>query len=222
MGHAPAPLVPPAPSGPVIRRLLRRDRLPVTFLILGASALVIQLHRPWRDLLVYDRSEIAQGQWWRIWTGQLVHFGWPHFVADTGLFLILGRLLEWEWPKLCRLGLLAMPVAISATLYCFDPTLVRYGGLSAVNLGFLVFLACLGWQRNWVDWFWPAVLALYVGEIILEATVGHGHGGGMIQFDDRAVQVATVAHVGAAACGLALWAAAALGRRRRPLPASQQ
>jgi rhomboid family GlyGly-CTERM serine protease len=169
-------------------------------------AAVIQLNRPWRDALVYDRVAVAHGQWWRIWTGQLVHFGWPHFVADTGLFLILGWLLEGAWPRLCRLGLLAMPPVICGTIYWFDPATVRYGGLSAVNLGFLIFLACRGWQKNWVDWFWPAVLAVYVGEIILEAKVGHGHGGGMIQFDDSSVHVATVAHLGAAGCGLLLWA----------------
>ncbi len=178
----------------------------MTFLVVAVAALAIQLERPWRDPLVYSRSAIAHGEWWRIWTGQLVHFGWPHFIADTGLFLILGRLLEWEWPKLCRLGLFALPIAISATVYRFDPAMARYGGLSAVNLGFLVFLACRGWQKNWVDWFWPAVLVIYAGEIVLEAKVGHGHGGGMIPFDDSSIHVATVAHLGAAACGLLLWA----------------
>ena len=83
--------------------------------------------------------------------------------------------------------------------------MIRYGGLSAVNLGFLVFLACQGWQKNWFDWFWPAVLAIYVGEVVLEATVGHGHGGGMIQFDDPSIHVATDAHIASAVFGVALW-----------------
>jgi hypothetical protein len=74
-----------------------------------------------------------------------------------------------------------------------------------VNLGLLVFLACKGWQKSWVDWFWPAIIAIYLGEIVLEAAVGHGHGGGMIQFDDPSVQVATVAHIPGAILGVLAW-----------------
>lgn len=190
---------------PLFRSLFDPCRIPWTFLVLGFAATVIQLHGSWREALVYQRDDLAAGQWWRIWTGQLVHFGWPHFIADAGLFLILGRLLEWQHPWASRISLLLMPLAITATLYWCDRSMVRYGGLSAVNLGLLVFLACRGWQRNWFDWFWPAVLAIYVGEVVLESVVGHGHGGGMIQFDDPSVRVATDAHIASAVYGVALW-----------------
>lgn len=193
-----------------IAAVLAPDKIPWAFLVGTLAAIVIQLNGSWRGDLIYDRNAIAAGEWWRIWTGQLVHFGWPHFVADTGLFLILGRLLEWQYPRLTRFALIVMPVVICATLYWFDPSTVRYGGLSAVNLGLLVFLACQGWQKNWVDWFWPSVLAIYIGEIILEATLGHGHGGGMIQFDDSTVHVATIAHIGSALFGVLLWRLAAI------------
>ncbi|HEX3729438.1 MAG TPA: hypothetical protein VHV47_06510 [Opitutaceae bacterium] len=86
--------------------------------------------------------------------------------------------------------------------------------MSAVNLGLLVFLACLGWQKNWVDWFWPAVLAIYVGEIVLESVYRGGRGGGMIAFDDPTVQVATAAHIPGAVFGVLLWAASWKRRRR--------
>lgn len=197
---------------PALREVFAPRKIPWTFLAIGLASAVIELNPGWRGRLVYDRGAVARGEWWRIWTGHLVHFGWPHFVADTGLFLILGRLLEWEYRWLVRAALVVMPALIVATVYVFQPSMVRYGGLSAVDLGLLVFLACRGWQKNWVDWFWPAVLAIYVGEIALEATVGHGHGGGMIRFDDSSVRVATVAHVGAAACGVAMWLIASTPR----------
>ena len=195
----------------LLRSLFDPARIPWTFLVLGFAALVIQLHAGWRGSLVYQRDALLHGEWWRIWTGQLVHFGWPHFVADAGLFLILGRLLEWQHPWASRCSLAVMPLVITATLYWCDPAMVRYGGLSAVNLGLLVFLACQGWQKNWFDWFWPAVLAIYVGEVVLESTVGHGHGGGMIQFDDPSIHVATDAHIASAVFGAGLWG---LGRWR--------
>jgi rhomboid family GlyGly-CTERM serine protease len=194
---------------PPVRSLLRQifdvKRLPWVFLGVALAATIIQLNGAWRDLLIFDRTAVSRGEWWRIWTGHLIHFGWPHFIADVGLFVILGRLLEWQHPWLSRFAIIAMPAVISAAVYWFDPLMTRYGGLSAVNIGLLIFLACKGWQKSWVDWFWPAVLVIYVGEIIFEATKGHGHGGGMIQFDDPSVRVATVAHIGGSLFGVLAW-----------------
>lgn len=189
----------------LLRQIFAVEKLPWAFLTVALAATIVQLNGAWRGGLVYDRNAIALGEWWRIWTGHLIHFGWPHFIADVGLFVILGRLLEWQHPWLSRFAIISLPVVISASVYWFDPAMTRYGGLSAVNIGLLIFLACKGWQKSWVDWFWPAVLVIYVGEIILEATKGHGHGGGMIQFDDPSVRVATIAHIGGSLFGVLAW-----------------
>ena len=166
---------------------------------------MVQCNPGWRDILIYDRAQLAAGEVWRLWTVHFVQFGWPHFVADAGLFLILGRLLERKYPLALRLSTLLMPLVISAGLYLFDPALTRYAGLSAVNLGLLLFYAAQGWQRDRWDWFWPAILAIYIGEVVLEATRGHGHGGGFIQFDDPSIRVATSAHIIGGVYGLMLW-----------------
>ena len=189
----------------LLRKIFAFDEIPWVFLVVTLAAVVIQFNGAWRPLLIYDRTAVMQGEWWRIWTGHLVHFGWPHFVCDAGLFLILGRLIERVYPVISRTALVAMPVVIAVTLYWLDPAMVRYGGLSAVNFGLLLFLAGRGWKKNWVDWFWPAVLAIYVAEVILETVYGHGHGGGMIQFDDPSVRVGTAAHIGGGACGVLAW-----------------
>jgi rhomboid family GlyGly-CTERM serine protease len=189
----------------LLRQILAVKKLPWMFLAIALAAAIIQLNGAWRDLLVYNRGAITHGEWWRIWTGHLIHFGWPHFIADVGLFVILGRLLEWQHPWLSRIAIVSMPAVISAAVYWFDPAMTRYGGLSALNVGLLLFLACQGWQRSWIDWFWPVVLAIYLGEIVLEATKGHGHGGGMIQFDEPSVRVATVAHIAGSLWGVLAW-----------------
>jgi rhomboid family GlyGly-CTERM serine protease len=181
-----------------------RRRIPWAFLLVGAAALLGQVHPEWRSTLVYDRTGIGRGEWWRLWTGHLVHFGWPHFVADAGLFLIMGWLLAHRHPWFSRLALVLMPLFISLAIYWGEPTMERYGGLSAVDLGLLLFLAGKGWQRDWSDWFWPAVLVIYVGEVIFEAVQG-GRGGGMIRFDDPGVHVATGAHIASAVYALAAW-----------------
>lgn len=181
-----------------------RTRIPWVFLVLGLFALVIQLNPAWRDGLIYQREAIARGEVWRLWTGHWVHFGWPHFIADTGLFLILGWMLERRHRGAVLSALVLMPLFVSAVIFFFEPTMQRYAGLSALNLGLLLFLALQGWQRDWRDWFWPAVLVIYVGEVIFEITSG-GTGGGMIRFDDPAISVATGAHLASAAYALGMW-----------------
>ena len=188
------------------------------FLAAAAAALVTQLNPAWRATLLYDRTALSEGELWRVWTGHFVHFGWPHFAADTGLWLILGWLLETRHPVFSRVALMGMPAFISAVIWWFDPEMARYGGLSAVNLGLLLFLALQGWQRNWADWFWPAVLVIYVGEVIFEIVQG-GRGGGLIRFDDPAVRVATSAHLASAGYALLAWFVARSRPTKKPEPA---
>ena len=163
--------------------------------------MIIQLNPAWRPSLLYDRAALAQGELWRVWTGHFVHFGWPHFLIDTGLLAILGWLVEKHHPWFTRLGLVLLPVFISTSIYVFEPAMIRYGGLSAVNLGLLVYAAVQGWRRDWTDWFWPAILLAYVGELLFEYFRG-GQGGGAIRFDDPSIRVATGAHLASAAYAL--------------------
>lgn len=202
---------------PALLSLLRRP--PWIFLALAAFSLVVQCVPAWRESLLYDRAAIAEGGWWRLWTGHLVHFGWPHFVADAGLFVILGWLLAERYAWFSHVALVIMPLFISALLYWFDPTMQRYGGLSAVNLGLLLYLALQGWRRDWADWFWPAVLLIYVGEVIFEIVQG-GRGGGMIRFDDPGIQVATSAHLASAAYALLAWIIARPRPNKKPEPSA--
>lgn len=161
----------------------------------------------WREALVYRRDAVAAGELWRLWTGHLVHFGWPHFFADTGLLLILGIFLEEKHRVFSWTALLLMPLFVSACLFWLDPAMTRYGGLSALDLGLLLYLVCQGWRRDWTDWFWPAVLVIYAGEIAFEILQG-GTGGGLIRFDEPGIKVATSAHLAAAAYALVAFALA--------------
>lgn len=175
-------------------------------------ALVVQCVPAWREALIYDRSALARGELWRVWTAQIVHFGWPHFIADGGLLLIIGWTLGREFPRDSWIGLLAMPPVICAVLYWCDPTMVRYAGLSAVNLGLLLLLAARGWRGDMWDWFWPAIVGIYVVELGYEIWKG-GRGGGFIEFDDANVKVATSAHLSAVGYALIAWLLPRMWRR---------
>lgn len=189
---------------------------PPLFAAVAIAALVIQLNPAWRGMLLYERTAIGDGELWRLWTGHLVHFGWAHFVADAGLLLILGHALGRDHGRFSRIAFVAMPGFISLTLYVFEPTMQRYAGLSALDLGMLLYLAFCGWQRNWRDWFWPAILAVYVIELGLEIARG-GEGGGAIRFDDPSVRVATSAHIAGAVYAVAAWGVARRRERKKDL-----
>lgn len=185
------------------------------FLAVAAAALAVQAWPAAREALIYDRGAIAAGQLWRVWTGHLVHFGWPHFCADTGLLLIIGWTIGREFPRASWVGLLALPPVISATVFVFDPEMTRYAGLSAVNLGLLLLLAARSWKGTVRDWFWPAIVAIYVFELGYEIWKG-GRGGGFIAFDEPGVKVATSAHLAAVAYALFAWGWGAWRRDAAP------
>ncbi len=212
------PSSPPSTAAPDIRSRVAAFRAQLslsvfTILAIAVAAFVIQLVPAWRTPLIYDRGPLAAGEYWRIWTGHLVHFGWPHFLVDTGLLLIVGWFSVQRHPRFTRWAIVLMPAFISASLYWLEPTMIRYAGLSAFNLGLLVYVAAQGWRRDWTDWFWPAVLLIYVAELLFEHYRG-GTGGGAIRFDDPDVRVATGAHLASAVYALLAIGVAQLGRKR--------
>ena len=208
---------PPAPAAaaPERFRWFRRgltggDRAayPWSFLGLAVAALAIQFAGAftpdWSAILIFDRAAIAAGQLWRLWTGHLVHFGWPHCAVDTAVLLYLGWVIAWPSLAVRRLALIVLPLFITGAVYLLDPGVIQYAGLSALNLGLFVFLAIQGWRRDRSDWLWPAVLLVCLAEIAIEAARG-GTGGGLIAFSDPSVRIALSAHLAGVVGGFFLW-----------------
>ena len=192
---------------PPLHSLLKPRLLPWLFLPGGVLALAIQAQPSWAHALVYDRAAILHGEWWRLWTGNFVHFGWLHFALDTGLWFLIGWTLVYNYKNRLNAAALAlMPLAVTLTILVFDPGMMRYGGISGMNVGFVVWLALAGWQRSRRDWFWPGILGIHIAEMIYEACIG-GQGGGMIRFNEPGISVAWLAHVGGAVFGVVMWGA---------------
>lgn len=117
--------------GPTWRRLFLNT---TPLWLIPAVALAIQLAGPhvWAVLL-YDRSAISAGQWWRILTGNFVHAGWVHLALDfSGYFLLwylFGRTLgqsRWWWATLVG------SLSVGGGLYLFNPAVLWYVGISGV------------------------------------------------------------------------------------------
>ncbi|HEY0975586.1 MAG TPA: rhombosortase [Solimonas sp.] len=97
------------------------------------------LGEPGRLWLAFDRHAIADGQWWRLLTGNFVHLGWYHwFLNELGLLvlvLLCPDMLPWRvWLR----RLLWLSLGMTLGLYAFVPEMHRYVGLSGVIHGLFV------------------------------------------------------------------------------------
>lgn len=164
-------------------------------LILLAVALTSAAALHWPELaaaLLLDRPAVAQGQWWRLWSGHLLHLDLSHALLNlVALAVIL--MLAWRQPMLAELAvaaLVAMPL-LSLALLWLDPRLDWYAGLSGLLHGLLVMVLV---RRG--DMLATVLLLLLVAKLACEWRFGsHGQ-----QFE-----VVTLAHRLGAALGV-LWA----------------
>lgn len=107
------------------------------------SLLVALLGDGLDELLRYQRSAILAGEWWRLFSGHLVHLGWSHLWLNlAGLVLVwalvgnaLSRRNWWGLIGTCMLG-------ISLGLWWWLPELEWYVGLSGVLHGMLMAGSC--------------------------------------------------------------------------------
>ncbi len=144
----------PAGGGAVL--LSRLAALPVTALVLLLS-LAIALLSGFGDNLQVVRwltftdfrvegdyawflswsDSLAAGQWWRLLTPMLVHFGVLHLAMNSLWFWELGRRIEWRQGSLWLLALTLLYALVSnAAQYLFGGPAI-FGGLSGVLYGLL-------------------------------------------------------------------------------------
>ncbi|ODC00210.1 rhombosortase [Candidatus Thiodiazotropha endoloripes] len=89
--------------------------------------------------LEYHRTQLVNGEIWRLITAHLVHLGWGHLTMNLlGLWIIWALLMNnLPWQR-CSLILLLITLITSAALWFFSPQLVWYRGLSGVLHGLLI------------------------------------------------------------------------------------
>jgi rhomboid family GlyGly-CTERM serine protease len=105
--------------------------LVVTLLALAASC--------WPDGLAhlrYDRSNLINGEIWRMVSAHLVHLNLPHLLLNLLGLVLICELIWGELPLQHGFGLSGFSaVAISAAFWWLHPELVWYAGLSGVLHG---------------------------------------------------------------------------------------
>jgi rhomboid family GlyGly-CTERM serine protease len=122
-----------------LRSLLPNNSLPANsylspYLILATLMVLFAiLPDSWQQVLRYNRADISNSQYWRLFTGHLLHSNNWHLLMNlAGLLLAMllhgsyyrGKMLTLQW-LLCGL-------AISLALYYYSPEIHIYVGLSGL------------------------------------------------------------------------------------------
>jgi rhomboid family GlyGly-CTERM serine protease len=112
--------------------------------LLGASSLFVLtvIFVQWLQLkpyLQFDRSLIEQGEFWRILTGNLIHYNFEHLWMNLaglalGMYLLAFRYSLIYW----FIMVIFCSIAVGVGLYFFDINMRYYVGLSGALHGILV------------------------------------------------------------------------------------
>lgn len=172
-----------------------------------------------RPSLVFDADAIRQGQYWRLWTGHLLHTNGWHLVMNLAALAII-TLLHGAYYRLHRLLIvvgLGFP-AISMGLLWLSPELKQYVGLSGFLHALVVWGACIDIQRH-ITSGW-----LILGGAIAKVGYEQWHGADSNIAALIEAPVAIDAHLVGVATGILLYAMTSTDllyrfyRRRQPPP----
>jgi rhomboid family GlyGly-CTERM serine protease len=125
------------------------------------------------SFLIYGRGAILAGEIWRVATGVLVHLTLGHLLFNIAAFTAAGWVIERRgYPHFWLVGGLTALLG-GAVLLVATPGISRYGGLSGVAVGMIVYASLCGmreegpWRRAST-----AVFALTLLKVAVELLTG--------------------------------------------------
>jgi rhomboid family GlyGly-CTERM serine protease len=153
----------------------------------------------WESAWEFDRFAIAQGEWWRLFTANLVHISWAHLFFDYAGFVVIWYLFQrqttfWQW--LWVISISAWAVGLG--LWWFNVQLLYYLGISGVLHGMFVFGAMRTMRKDKI--FAAFALFLIITKLLWEQTQGTLSNPEMV-----GAPVIVDAHLYGALGGLAAW-----------------
>jgi rhomboid family GlyGly-CTERM serine protease len=113
------------------------------------------------------RAQVEQGGYWRLFTSNFVHFGWPHTLMNIAAFLLCAFALLNNFPAKQLLGLILFCcLSVGAGIYYFNPEYNTYAGFSGAIHGFIV--AGLMRNKRHPNWLNAIFIALLFAKIFYE------------------------------------------------------
>lgn len=129
------------------------------------------LFGPAPEALVFDRVAIAQGEWWRLLSGHLVHSDFAHAFWDVLAFALIGTLLEQFGTGRTVVAAATSLVLIDTWLWWGTAHLRWYCGLSGIINTLLALLFYRQWYGGRSAWVGICGLA-YGTKLLVEALNG--------------------------------------------------
>lgn len=168
-------------------------------LILAGLMLALGLAHTWTEpLLEFNRNAITNGQWWRLLSGQWIHYGVYHLTMNAAAFALCGYVLLRQLSLVYYLLLLlSCLITVGLGLFWFNPQLEYYAGLSGALHGLLV--AGLFEYLKQKSWIGAAALVLVALKLLQEQSAGFDASHPLLP-----VPVAVDAHLYGALAGL-IW-----------------
>lgn len=145
------------------------------------------------EVLVYDRQAVLEGQVWRLATAPLVHFSLSHVGWNLLAFFAAGWLTEAN--RFRFLGVLCGATAVGSGLafLLLKPEMARYGGLSGVATGAVVYFCLCRAATQVANRFLWLAIPLFVGiKIAVELATG---GSLFVSMEGQPFRVVPLAHV---------------------------
>lgn len=130
------------------------------------------LENPLFPLLSLEASKVSTGEFWRLLTANLVHFGWVHTLMNAAALLLcaLAFFTENSLKKFSFL-LLWCCASVGVGIYLFNPEYSPYAGLSGAIHGLIV--AGLLQTRAYPMWVRVLALGLVVAKLVQENSAGY-------------------------------------------------
>jgi rhomboid family GlyGly-CTERM serine protease len=116
-------------------------------LALIAPAAVAAVWPEATELLAFDRSRMADGEWWRAVTGHWTHWSLDHLLWDLFAFVVLVPLCWRAGPALLGWTLGSSTMMISVALWFGAPAMLEYRGLSGLDSALFGLLAAAALKR---------------------------------------------------------------------------
>ena len=148
-------------------------------LAIAAAAVAASIVPALTDVWALDFAELADGQWWRIWSGHWTHYDGNHLFWDLLMFVALSSACESRHPRIFLPAILAMMALVTFAVRVTCPDVTQYRGLSGIDTGLFVWFVADRARDAWRShdqtkaslWLLPC-FAL-VGKLIYEATTGN-------------------------------------------------
>ncbi len=174
---------------PHLSRLTKQMNLKLLITVLAVSLLSFLLQF-WQPQLIYIRDAVAQGEVWRIFTSQLVHTNWPHYLLNISSVWLFAFLFYTTINfKTFTINLFLLALAVGICLHLREPTILWYAGLSGAIYGLYLIGAYSALKSN--DYLiGVGTFALIIGK------VSYDHWFGPIQDNSALIEarVVTEAH----------------------------